>query len=202
MVIPSPVAGVVSARNRPGFWFSPEARRASRSAIIPKCGSTPMSRSPMRRQWRSARRCWPAWRPIPTRIAGKVTWVGQTLDPATHRMLVRSQIKDPDRLLRAGMLATFTITTEQPVQSVGIPEWHRSHGDGTMTVWIAKSSTHFERRVVTIDGRMAMPRFSTALRLANRSSSTALSSWTISSTPVPRTDRHPPLQSRLRGSFI
>jgi cobalt-zinc-cadmium efflux system membrane fusion protein len=154
MVILSPVAGVVSARNAaPGLLVQPGGAPAPftisdnsqmwLNAYVAESDAPPMAVG----QAVLARvAAYPD-----TDFAGKVTWVGQTLDPATHRMLVRSQIKDPNRLLRAGMLATFTITTEHPEQSVGIPvNGVVRMGDGTMTVWIAKSSTHFEQRVVTI----------------------------------------------------
>ena len=45
---------------------------------------------------------------------GRVTTVGATVDPNTRRVLVRSEIDDPQHVLRSGMFADFTIDTGAP----------------------------------------------------------------------------------------
>ena len=44
-----------------------------------------------------------------TVFKGHVTQLGSMIDPNTHRQLVRSEIDDPQHLLRSGMFASFVI---------------------------------------------------------------------------------------------
>jgi len=82
---------------------------------------------------------------------GHVTTLGLNIDPNTHRQLVRSVIDDPDHKLRAGMLASFSIETENPRESVAVPsEGVVREGDGTMIVWVTSDRRRFERRVVKV----------------------------------------------------
>ena len=41
---------------------------------------------------------------------GKITTIGATVDPNTRRVLVRSEISDPQHELRSGMFANFVIS--------------------------------------------------------------------------------------------
>ena len=82
---------------------------------------------------------------------GKVTILGAAVDPATRRLLVRSEIKDPDHLLRPGMFARFVIRTGQSFHSPAIPlSGIVREGDGTMSAWIATGGNVFTRRTVRI----------------------------------------------------
>jgi cobalt-zinc-cadmium efflux system membrane fusion protein len=80
---------------------------------------------------------------------GHVTNVGSIIDPTTRRQLVRSEVEDPEHLLRSGMYASFVIRVGDPVPSLAVPaDGVVREGDGTMTVWVAKDSRHFSRRTV------------------------------------------------------
>lgn len=82
---------------------------------------------------------------------GHVTTVGSMIDPTTHRQLVRSEIADPEHLLRPGMFASFVIQTGEPVHSVGVPaDAVVREGDGTMTVWVTTDRRHFSKRIVKV----------------------------------------------------
>jgi len=82
---------------------------------------------------------------------GHVTNLGSMLDPNSHRQLVRSEIDDPEHLLRAGMYASFVIRVGSPVTSFAVPEnGVVREGDGTMTVWVTTDRRHFIKRTVTI----------------------------------------------------
>jgi cobalt-zinc-cadmium efflux system membrane fusion protein len=82
---------------------------------------------------------------------GHVTTVGSMIDPNTHRQLVRSEVADPDHLLRAGMFANFLIRLTDPVQSAAVPvEAVVREGDGAMTVWVTSDRHRFTQRTVTI----------------------------------------------------
>ena len=82
---------------------------------------------------------------------GSIVVVGAMVDPQTRRIMVRSEIKDPDRLLRAGMFANFTIRIGDPIEATYVPNSALvREGDGTMTVWLTTDRRHFEKRTVKI----------------------------------------------------
>ncbi len=82
---------------------------------------------------------------------GKITTIGASVDPNTRRVLVRSEIKDPQHELRSGMFGTFTISIGAPVRSpavllAGVVR----EGDGTQTVWVTADRRKFSKRTVKI----------------------------------------------------
>jgi cobalt-zinc-cadmium efflux system membrane fusion protein len=82
---------------------------------------------------------------------GKVDAVGANVDATTHRVTVRSEVRDPAHALRAGMLANFVIRTGQPLTSPAVPvNGVVREGDGTMSVWVTTDRRHFQRRTVKI----------------------------------------------------
>jgi cobalt-zinc-cadmium efflux system membrane fusion protein len=82
---------------------------------------------------------------------GKITRIGAAIDPSTHRLLVRSEIRDPKRELRPGMLATYVIRTGDSVRSTAVPvDGVVREGDGTMTVWITTDRKTFAQRIVKL----------------------------------------------------
>jgi membrane fusion protein, heavy metal efflux system len=82
---------------------------------------------------------------------GTVTTVGAIVDPNTRRVLVRSEIKDPQRELRSGMFANFVISIGNPVQSPAVPiNGVVREGDGTQTVWVTSDRRRFTQRPVKI----------------------------------------------------
>ncbi len=84
-------------------------------------------------------------------FAGKITVLGPSVDPTTRRLFVRSEISDPEHLLRAGMFANFVIRVGDPISSLSVPQSAVvREGDGTMICWVTKNSRHFTRRQVTI----------------------------------------------------
>jgi cobalt-zinc-cadmium efflux system membrane fusion protein len=82
---------------------------------------------------------------------GKITTVGASVDPNTRRVLVRSEIEDPQHELRSGMFANFTISIGAPVRSPAVPlDGVVREGDGTHTVWVTADRRRFARRTVKI----------------------------------------------------
>jgi membrane fusion protein, heavy metal efflux system len=80
---------------------------------------------------------------------GSIVVVGASVDPQTRRIMVRSEIKDPDRLLRAGMFANFTIRVGDPTEATSVANSAIvREGDGTMTLWVTTDRRHFEKRTV------------------------------------------------------
>jgi membrane fusion protein, heavy metal efflux system len=82
---------------------------------------------------------------------GKITTVGAIVDPNTRRVLVRSEVSDPQHELRSGMFAHFVISTGTPERSPAVPlAGVVREGDGTQTVWITADRRRFTKRTVTI----------------------------------------------------
>jgi membrane fusion protein, heavy metal efflux system len=82
---------------------------------------------------------------------GKITTIGATVDPNTRRVLVRSEINDPQHQLRSGMFGNFVISIGAPVRSPAVPlAGVVREGDGTQTVWFTADRRRFTRRTVKI----------------------------------------------------
>ncbi len=80
---------------------------------------------------------------------GKITTIGATVDPNTRRVLVRSEIADPQHELRSGMLAVFSIAVAAPKRAIAATETAVvREGDGTMTLWFTADRRRFTRRTV------------------------------------------------------
>jgi len=89
---------------------------------------------------------------------GKITTIGAMVDPSTRRVLVRSEVSDPQHELRAGMFATFAISTAQPVRAPAVPlAGVVRQADGTQTVWVTADRRRFTKRVVTIGAALLKP---------------------------------------------
>jgi cobalt-zinc-cadmium efflux system membrane fusion protein len=81
---------------------------------------------------------------------GHVTNIGSIIDPNSHRQLVRSEIDDPEHLLRSGMYASFVIRVGDAMHSLAVPsEGVAREGDGTMSVWVTTDNRRFVKRTVT-----------------------------------------------------
>jgi membrane fusion protein, heavy metal efflux system len=82
---------------------------------------------------------------------GKITTVGASVDPNTRRVLVRSEVKDPQHELRSGMFANFVISVGAPVRSPAISlDGVVREGDGSHTIWVTADRRRFARRTVRI----------------------------------------------------
>lgn len=92
-----------------------------------------------------------------TAFSGKITYIADVADAATHRVVVRAEVGNAKRLLKPQMLATFDITVGQPVNSVAVPvNALAREGDGALSVWVmqegsqkgSQQGTRFKRRAV------------------------------------------------------
>jgi membrane fusion protein, heavy metal efflux system len=82
---------------------------------------------------------------------GKVSKIYETVDPNTHRVIIRSEIADPHDELRPGMLANFVIRVQDPVEATAIPaNGVVREADGTMTAWVTTDRHRFEQKIITI----------------------------------------------------
>lgn len=82
-------------------------------------------------------------------FSGKVSYIGDVADPATHRITVRADVADPQHLLKAQMLANFVIRVGSPVESPAVPQNALAReGDGSISAWVTVDGVRFKRRVV------------------------------------------------------
>ena len=80
---------------------------------------------------------------------GKIIKIYPTVDGNTHRVMIRSEIGDPNNELRSGMLAEFVVRVEEPTEATAIPtNGVVREGDGTMTAWVTTDRHHFSQRVL------------------------------------------------------
>lgn len=154
LVIPSPISGRVVARNAaPGLLVQPGTAPAP--FVVADINSMWMlanvaeTDSPA---FRIGQQVQVRLTAFPNQVFdGKITAIGATVDPNTRRVLVRSEINDPQHELRSGMFGNFTISVGAPVRSLAVPlNGVVREGDGTMSVWVTKDRRLFERRTVQI----------------------------------------------------
>ena len=82
---------------------------------------------------------------------GRISTIGPTVDPSTHRVFVRSEIEDPEHRLLPGMYANFVILTGAPLRATAVPaDAVVREGDGTMTVWVTTDRRRFVKHTVEI----------------------------------------------------
>jgi cobalt-zinc-cadmium efflux system membrane fusion protein len=154
MPVPSPIDGRVTARNAAvGLYVQPGNTPApytvSDISTMWMLASVPEADIPLLRLGDDVEIHVAAY---PGRIfKGKIVNIGAAVDPNTHRIQVRSHVKDPQHELRAQMFATFVIRTGEAVKSPGVRDSGIvREGDGTMTVWVTTDGNRFTQRTVKI----------------------------------------------------
>jgi len=154
MPVPSPMDGRVTARNAAvGLYVQPGNTPApytvSDVSTMWMLASVPEADIPLLRLGEDVEIHVAAY---PGRVfKGKITHIGASVDPNTHRIQVRSHLKDPNRELRAQMFATFVIRTGEEMKTPAVPEAGVVRkGDGTMTVWVTTDGRRFTQRTVKI----------------------------------------------------
>ena len=81
----------------------------------------------------------------------RITNIGASVDPNTHRVAVRSEVSDPRNELRPGMFATFLIRTGNTARTTAVPAAGVvREGDGTWTIWVTTDRKRMVKRVVTV----------------------------------------------------
>jgi len=96
---------------------------------------------------------------LPDRVfTARITAIGAASDAATRRVVVRSEIPNPDGALKAEMFATFKIATGPGDTSPSVPVEAVVREGDVAAVWIEEQPTVFRRRPVKIgmeqDGRV------------------------------------------------
>ncbi|MBV9969229.1 MAG: efflux RND transporter periplasmic adaptor subunit [Xanthobacteraceae bacterium] len=152
LVVPSPISGRITARNAaPGLFAQPGSAPA------------PFTVADISTMWmlaNVAERDVPAFHigqevkvsvvSYPGKIfEGRISTIDSMVDPNSRRLLVRSEIADPEHALRSGMFATYVIRVGDPVRSPAVPlDGVVREGDGTMTVWVTTDRRRFTQRTV------------------------------------------------------
>jgi membrane fusion protein, heavy metal efflux system len=154
LVVPCPISGRIVTRNAaPGFLTQPGAAPAPFTvadlSTMWMLANVIETDAPAYKLGQEVEVRVPAY---PDKVfKGHVTALGAMIDPNTHRQLVRSEINDPEHLLRSGMFASFVIRVGDPVRSLAVPaEGVVREGDGTMTVWVTKDNRRFTKRTVKV----------------------------------------------------
>jgi cobalt-zinc-cadmium efflux system membrane fusion protein len=154
LLVPSPISGRVVARSAaPGFLTQPGNPPAPYSvadvSTMWMLANVIETDAPAYKLGQEVEVRVPAY---PDKVfKGRVTALGSIIDPNSHRQLVRSQIDDPEHLLRSGMYANFVIRVGEPTRSLAMPlNGVVREGDGTMTVWVTRDRRHFVQRTVKI----------------------------------------------------
>jgi cobalt-zinc-cadmium efflux system membrane fusion protein len=154
LLVPCPISGKIVARNAaPGFLTQPGNAPAPFSvadlSTMWMLANVIETDAPAYKLGQEVEVRVPAY--PDTVFKGHVTTVGSIIDPTSHRQLVRSEIDDPQHLLRSGMYASFVIRVGDPVRSVAVPAAGVvREGDGTMTVWVTGGSRRFIKRTVKV----------------------------------------------------
>jgi len=154
LVVHSPITGRVTARNAaPGLFVQPGTAPA------------PYTLSDVSTMWMLANVAetdFPflqlgeevdvAVKAYPNRVfRGMISNIGASVDPNTHRVLVRSEVDDPKHELRPGMFARFVIHTGTAVKSPAVRlNGVVREGDGSMTVWVTTDHKRLVKRTVTV----------------------------------------------------
>ena len=138
LVVPSPISGRITARNAaPGLYVQPGNAPAPFSvadiSTMWMLANVAETDSP---DFKVGQEVKVRIMAFPGRVFdGKISTISSTVDPNTHRVWVRSEVADPQHELRAGMFATFVISTGDPIRAVCDParwsgERRRRYHDG------------------------------------------------------------------------
>jgi membrane fusion protein, heavy metal efflux system len=154
LVVPSPIDGRITARNAaPGLFVQPgnppppySVADISTMWMLANVAESDIPAFHLGQAVKVSVLAYPG-----KLFEGRISTIGSTVDPNTRRMLVRSEIHDPNHELRAGMFTTFVIQTGDPERSLSVPlNGVVREGDGTMTVWVTTDRKRFTQRTVMI----------------------------------------------------
>ena len=159
LVVPSPVSGRVTARvAAPGLFVQPGNAPAPYTvadiSTMWMLANVPESDIARYKEGQAVSVTVAAYRDHV--FDGRITTLGTTVDPNTRRVFLRSEIADPNHLLRSGMFANFVISTGDTLQSLAVPlDGVAREGDGTMTVWVTTDRKRFTKRTVKLGVQQA-----------------------------------------------
>lgn len=78
----------------------------------------------------------------------KLTYIGVSIDPNTHRLPVRAEVENPGRALKPQMFASFTIITGADSVGPAVPDDAVVYEGDVARVWVARSDKTLELREI------------------------------------------------------
>ena len=81
---------------------------------------------------------------------GKITYVGDVLDPATRTMRLRVTVPNPDKALKPEMFALVLVYADPKPDMLTVPLAAVQNGDHTHVVFVQREARRFEARTVTL----------------------------------------------------
>ena len=82
-------------------------------------------------------------------FTARIAYVSPSVDPATHRVGLRSVVENSHRRLKPEMFASFRVVTNSETQSLAVPTSAIVREGDKTSVWVAQDRNHFTRRDVT-----------------------------------------------------
>jgi len=83
-------------------------------------------------------------------FTARIAYVSPSVDPATHRVGLRSVVENSHRRLKPEMFASFRVVTNSETQSLAVPTSAIVREGDKTSVWVSQDRNHFTRRDVTI----------------------------------------------------
>ena len=84
------------------------------------------------------------------RFEGKVTYVGDILDPQTRTVKVRCEVPNPGTKLKLDMFASVSLPTTFSKRALTVPVTAVQQVEDDKVVFVQRDSTHFEKRIVQL----------------------------------------------------
>ena len=79
-----------------------------------------------------------------------IVYIGASVDPASHRVAVRSVVENRGHKLKPEMFASFRVVTDSEIQSLAVPITAIVHDGNKTSVWVNVSGNQFARREVAV----------------------------------------------------
>ncbi|MDH4185576.1 MAG: efflux RND transporter periplasmic adaptor subunit, partial [Nitrospira sp.] len=86
-------------------------------------------------------------------IVGKVTYVGDVLDPDTRTLALRIEMANPDGRLKPEMFATVRIQAPDEPDVIAVPSMAIQRDRGQTVVFVQLNDDEFSRRIVELGDR-------------------------------------------------
>ncbi len=99
---------------------------------------------------------------------GRITFVGEVLDPRTRRLPVRASIDDPQGLLRPGEVTSFEVEVGDPRELAVLPERSVQDRMGRTQVFVVSDDVAHARDVVVGEVREGRAEILSGLRPGER----------------------------------
>src|SRR6202167_1252511 len=124
LVVPSPIGGRITQRNAaPGLFVQPA--NPPPPYVVADIDTMWMQANVIENDspaFRVGQAVKVRLNAFPDRVFdGTITTIGASVDPNTRRVLLRSEISDPQHELRSGMFGNFTISVGATIRSAAVP---------------------------------------------------------------------------------